>query len=209
MALDDAVGVATQDRQVTEPVALLSPEEPVDDLPRTSGAQEAGFGGRVQEPDEPYDGVQQARVQRAHVDGLHAGIAPRLRMTGLDHDRADEGRVELQAEAQVRPLLRRLGDLAHDGQLDGGDEVMGRVVPVAVVAQQDLLAALRDHAEGGLGDAVHRLRGRGRAIEAQPFERLYGPVFADRPRDALDQLFAVVLHACAPHAPRSGDPSNP
>jgi hypothetical protein len=59
---------------------------------------------------------------------------------------ADESGVELDEEAQIWPLLRRLGDLARDGQLGSGNEVMRGIVPVAAVGQQDLLAALRDNA---------------------------------------------------------------
>jgi hypothetical protein len=156
---DDAVAVATQDRDVMEPAALLSHQEPVDELSNDQRREEARLGRGVQEPHEPYDGVQQARVQRAHVDGLHRGMAPQRGVTGLDHDRADEGGVEFEAEAQIWSLLRRLDDLARDGQLGSGDEVMCGIVPVAVVAQQDLLAALGDHAKGRFGHAMYRLRG--------------------------------------------------
>src|SRR5918995_6571211 len=65
---DDAVAVATQGRDMMEPTALFSPEEPVDDLPNDQRPEEAGLlGGRVQNPDETCHGVQQARGQRAHV----------------------------------------------------------------------------------------------------------------------------------------------
>ena len=207
--LGDAVGVATQGRDLTEPAALLSHQEPVDDLPRDQRREEARVGRGVQEPDEPHHGVQQARVQRAHVDGRHGGMAPRRGVAGLDHDRADEGGVELEDEAQIRALLRRLGDPARDGQRGGGDEVVRGVVPVAVVAQQDLLAALRDHAEGRVGHAMPQLRGRGRAVELQPFQRLDGPIVADGPRDALDQLVTAGLRPAAPRALTAGGSSNP
>src|SRR5215218_9438211 len=49
----DAVGVAAEDRDLTEPVALLPREEPEDDLPGYQRPEEARFlGGGVQEPDE-------------------------------------------------------------------------------------------------------------------------------------------------------------
>jgi len=67
-------------------------------------------------------------------------MAPRRGLAGLDDDRADEGGIEPEDEAQICSLLRRLGDPARDGQRGGGDEVMRGIVPVAVVAQQDLLA---------------------------------------------------------------------
>jgi hypothetical protein len=35
-------------------------------------------------------------------------------VAGLDHDRADDGGVELEDDAQVRPLLGRLGDPGGD-----------------------------------------------------------------------------------------------
>jgi hypothetical protein len=117
---------------------------------------------------------------------LTATWSPRRGVTGLDHDRADEGGVESEDEAQIWSLLRRLGDLVCDGQSGGGDEVMSGIVPVAGVAQPDLLAALRDHTKGGEGHAVPQLRGRGCAAKPKPFQRLDSPLFADSPRDTLD-----------------------
>src|ERR687890_2607850 len=52
----DAVAVAAQDRDLTQPAALLPFEEPKDDLPGYQRPEEAGLlGGRVQEPEEPHD----------------------------------------------------------------------------------------------------------------------------------------------------------
>ena len=48
---------------------MLSPQQPVDDFPRHRQREEARLGRRVQEPDEPDHGVQEARVKWAHVDG--------------------------------------------------------------------------------------------------------------------------------------------
>ena len=129
----DVGGVAAQNRNVAEPVALLSHQEPVDDFPRDQRREEASFGRGVQEPDEPHHGVQQARVQRADVDGPHVSMVWRRGMTGLDHDRADEGGVEFQAEAEVRPLLRRIDDVTDDGQLGCDEKVVRGVVQVAFV----------------------------------------------------------------------------
>src|SRR5687768_1707802 len=87
-------------------------------------------------------------------------------MTRLHHHRADERRVEIQAEAQIRPFRRRCEDLPYDGQLHGGEQVMGRVIAVAAVPQHHLLAPLRDHAEGRLGDSMEQLR-RSRGAEEE------------------------------------------
>src|SRR5829696_4284951 len=48
-----------------EAADLLSHQEPVDDLPCDQRREEARLGRGVQEPDEPYHGVRQARVQSA------------------------------------------------------------------------------------------------------------------------------------------------
>jgi hypothetical protein len=82
----DAVGVVALERNVTESVALLTFEEPVDDFPRDQGQEKGRFGRSVQEPDEPHHRVQQACVQRADVDGPYAGMASCRDVTGLDHD---------------------------------------------------------------------------------------------------------------------------
>src|SRR5215218_553570 len=71
----DAVAVAAEDRDLTEPAALLPFEEPKDDLPGDERPEEASLlGGRVQEPDETHHGIQEARVQRAYVEGPHGGV---------------------------------------------------------------------------------------------------------------------------------------
>src|SRR5436853_6496824 len=115
-------------------------------------------------------------------------MAPRREVTGLDQDRADEGGVELEDEAQIWALWRCLGDPARDRQRDCGDEVMRGIVSVAVVTQQDLFAALCDHAEGRVEHAMPQLRGRGCAAEPKPCQRLNSPIVADRPRETLDQF---------------------
>jgi hypothetical protein len=69
---------------VTEPTALRSHEEAVDDLSRHERCQEARVGWGVHEPDEPHHGVEQAGVQSAHIDGCHSGLAPRRKVAGLD-----------------------------------------------------------------------------------------------------------------------------
>ena len=94
---------------MTEPVALFSDQQPVDDLPRDQRPQNPRFGRRrVQEPHQAHRGVQQVRVQRAHVKRSHVALAPRGEMTRLHYHRADESRVKVQAEAQIRPFRERV-----------------------------------------------------------------------------------------------------
>ena len=188
------MAVAAEDRDLTESVALLPRKEPEGDLPGYERPEEACLiRGRVQEPDEAHHGVQQARVQRAHLEGPHGGVLSRRGLAGLDHDRADEGGVEPEDDAKVRPLFGRFGDPSRGGKRGGGDEVVVGVVAVAIVAQKDLLGALRDHAKGGRGDAVVLRGGRGTAEQPEPPRRLDGPVLSDGPRDALGQLLAEGL----------------
>src|SRR5215208_7907360 len=55
----DAMAVAAENRDLTEPAALLPLQEPKDDLPGDERPEKAGLiGGRVQEPDETHHGVQ-------------------------------------------------------------------------------------------------------------------------------------------------------
>ena len=75
----DEVAISTGERSVPQPASLLSHEESVDDLPSHHRRQETRFGWRVQEPDEPDHGVEQAGVQRANVDCLHGGVVPPAR----------------------------------------------------------------------------------------------------------------------------------
>jgi hypothetical protein len=118
-------------------------------------------------------------------------------MTGLERDRANEGRVELQAKAEVRPLLRRLEDVTHEGQFGCDEKVVIRIVLEALVTEKYLLAALSNHAKDRVVHAVKRLPGRGGAVEIKSFERLNRPILADGSCDPLDQLFPAGLRpAC-------------
>ena len=119
----------------------------------------------------------------------------RCGVAGLDHDRADKGGVEPEDDAQIRPLLRGLGDTGRRGQRCCGDEVVLGVVSVAIVAKQDLFGALRDHAKGRRGDAVVLRGGRGLAEQTEPPRHFEGPVLTDRPSDALGQLVAAGLRS--------------
>ena len=189
----DAVGCAAEGRQMAESIALGAHQQPVDDLPRNQGHQDSRFGSGFHEPDEPHRGVQQARIQRAHVDRLRTGLPARRRKAGFDHDGADEGGIQIESKAEVGPLLRGIADLDHDGQLDRREQVMRRVVPEVVLAEVDLLAALGDDAKGWDRHAVNGLRGRRYAMNVHAPQRLYRPVFTGHPRQPLDQFFPMGL----------------
>src|SRR5262245_9794603 len=120
-------------------------------------------------------------------------MAPRRTVAGLDQDRADQGGVKLEDNAQIGPLGRRFDDPACDRQRGRGDEVLCGVVAVEAIAEQELLAALRDHAEGREGHAMPQPGGRGRAAEPQPWEWLSRPIVAEGPRQSLNQLFTAGL----------------
>ena len=115
-------------------------------------------------------------------------------MTGLNHDRADEGGGKFQAETEVWPLLRGFQDLTDAWATRRWQADNVRVVPVAALAQQDLLASLSNHAQGWLEHAVKRLQRQGDAVQVKPWERLDGPIFGDGPRDPLNQFLAIGLH---------------
>ena len=70
----DVGRIAPQDRQVTESATLLSHQEPVDNFPRDQRQEDPRFGRGIQEPDEPHEGVQQVRIQRADIDGPHISM---------------------------------------------------------------------------------------------------------------------------------------
>jgi hypothetical protein len=127
-------GVAPQESKVTEPGTLLSSQETIDNFPRDQRHEDPRFGRGIQESDEPHEGVQQVHIQRADGDGPHISMAWRRGVTGLKHDRADEGGGEFQAETEVGPLLRCFENPADGGQLDGGKQVMRGIVLVAAVA---------------------------------------------------------------------------
>ena len=102
---------------------------------------------------------------------------------------------KFQAEAEVRPLLGCIQDLAYAGQLDGRDQVLRGVIAVAAVAQKDFLAPLSNHAKGRLDYAVHLLQRHGGAVQVQPIQRLGVSIFGQDLRDAFNQFLAVGLHS--------------
>ena len=162
--LGDAGGIASSDHKVTEPGALRSDQEPVDNFPRDQRQQDPRVGRAIQEPDQPHHGVQQVHIQRADGDGPHISKSWRRRgMTGLHHDCADEGGGEFQAETEVGSLLRGFEDLADAGQLDGREQIVCGVIAVAALAQQDLLASLGNHAQRRLEHTMNWLQRRGGA----------------------------------------------
>lgn len=71
---------------------------------------------------------------------------------------------------------------------------MERVVPVVVLAQQELLAPLGHHAQGRLSHAIHPLQRHGVAIQMQPWERLDGPIDTDDSPDPLYQFRAMGVY---------------
>ena len=159
-----------------------------------SGMRTGASAGESSEPDEPHDGILQVHIQRADIDRPHIRMVRRRGVTGLNHDRADQGGGEFQAETEVGPLPGCFQDLTDAGQLDGGDQVMGGVVPVAAVAQQNLLAPLRNHAKGWLDHAVNRLQRQGGAGQVKPFQRLGVSIFGNSAHDPLNQFLAIGLH---------------
>ena len=114
-------------------------------------------------------------------------------MPRFHHDGGDERRVEHEPQAQIGLLLRCFQYLAHGRQFDGGEQVVGGVVPEAVLAHEHLLAALGHDAEGGLVDAVHRLGRGGTAIELNPRLRFGGTVLRHPSGQTFRKLSPVVL----------------
>ena len=159
-SLGDVGSIAAQSRNVAEPVTLFSHPEPVDDFPRDQRREEGSFARGVQKPDESHHSIQQACIQRAYVDGFHIGMdfagAPSPASTMTEPTRVGSSS---RRRAKIRPLLRRLEDVTHKGQLGCDKKVVRGVVQVALVTEKDLLAALGNHAKGRIGHTVKRLRG--------------------------------------------------
>jgi len=90
---------------MTEPGSLLSHQEPVDHFLREQRPEDRHVVRGIQESREPHDGVQQVSIQRTDGDRPNIRLIPRLRVTGLHHDRADEGGSEGEAKTEVGPRL--------------------------------------------------------------------------------------------------------
>src|SRR5438552_683060 len=117
-------GVAPLKSKVTEPATLLSHQESVYNFPRDQRQEDPRFGRGIQESDEPHEGVQQVPIQWTDVDGSHIVMPWRRGVTGLNHDRTDDGGGKFQAETEVGPLLRGFQDLTDAGQLDSSEQIL-------------------------------------------------------------------------------------
>jgi len=102
----DVGSVAPLKSKVTESTTLLSHQESVDNFPRDQRPEDRRFGRGIQESDEPHEGIQQVPIQWTDGDGSLIGMPWRRGVTGLNHDRTDDGGGKFQAETEVGPLLR-------------------------------------------------------------------------------------------------------
>ncbi len=115
-------------------------------------------------------------------------------MPHLAHHRAHQRRIQVQRQAEIGLLRRGFEHPRRQRQLRRHQQIAHRIVLVALIAEEDLFAALRDDAEHRAGDAVRRLRRGERAVEVQALERLRSPALGCGARDALHQLFPERLH---------------
>ena len=67
------------------------------------------------------------------------------------------------------------------------------IVPIVLLAQIELFAALSNNSQSRVGYPMPHLRGRGMAVEANAWQRLHISLFADGPIDTLHQLVSVGL----------------
>src|SRR3989442_11842593 len=115
-------------------------------------------------------------------------------MTGLHEDLTDEGRSKIQARTEEWTLLRCFQNLTDVGQIDCHEQIVEGVIPVAALAQQELLAPLGNHAHRWLDQAVHLLQREGVAVQRQPSARAGGPTPAPGTAKALPPMLAAGLH---------------
>ena len=71
---------------------------------------------------------------------------------------------------------------------------MEGVVAVAALAQQDFLAPLSNHAQGGLEHTVNWPQRRGGAGQVQPWKRLGNPICVHGSLDSLNEFLAINSH---------------
>ena len=71
---------------------------------------------------------------------------------------------------------------------------MEGVVAVAALAQQDFLAPLSNHAQGGLEHTVNWPQRRGGAGQVQPWKRLGNPICVHGSLDSLNEFLAIGLY---------------
>jgi hypothetical protein len=60
--LDDIGSIASLQRQVTEPIPLLSDEKPVENLSRDQGSKHPCVGRRIDQPHQSHERFQQIGI---------------------------------------------------------------------------------------------------------------------------------------------------
>jgi hypothetical protein len=102
-------------------------------------------------------GAKAVLIARPYLWGLAAnGEEGVTRVLDMLRDEIDCAMAQLG-----RPNIKSIDstdDLAHDRQLDRREQILCRVVLIAILPEKDLLTALGNHAKGWRGDAMHWLR---------------------------------------------------
>src|SRR5438445_4259876 len=189
-----AVRMTAERREVAQAAGLSTREQAIHDFTDHERHQHAVLNGHVHEPHEPQRRVEQVCVERADIDRLQAAAVAALHGAGLHHSRRDDGWVQHQPEAEVWPLRRRLDDLTNHRELDGADHVVRGVVPEVMVADHQLLAALRDHAERGFGEAVEAFGRPRTATKVQTRLHFDRPLMWRCPGNPLGEFLVIGPH---------------
>ena len=111
----------------------------------------------TQQLDEPDQRIQQVGVEDFERDGTRGILAPGPRLVHLGRHLNDGADVQREHHPKKRFCATGPRDVRHDREIDGREHRLPRAVVDRLLAEQDLLVALRHHAETEVVDAVQGL----------------------------------------------------
>src|SRR5437867_10484354 len=97
---------------------FASCQEPVDYLSLDQRREYQLLAWLIGNPDKSDDRIKQIRIDRINAYCLNAGVALPALNTGFHHDRGDDGRVEIQSQAEIGHLLGRPLHTEDNGEVD-------------------------------------------------------------------------------------------
>ena len=155
---------AAGDGELAEQGPVRSLDQAIEELAFGERREHADVRRRVEQAQQPQQRRLQIRRERADAEA-RAGRAgagrPELRRRDVDQQAGDGGRIEQEADRQIRRPRGRLDHLPRHRQIGGEQHVALAAIHQRPAAEGDALAALQHEADHRGIDRRQR-RGRGR-----------------------------------------------
>lgn len=168
----DAVGLAFRRGHMAQPRAVGAGQQVIGDFLADQRRQHRNRGWRIEQAQQPQTTVEQTRRQPADRHAAFTWRGNRLR-ADLVHCFGQLQHIDIEHQAQMRLLRRRLGHLRHHRQTNRRQQVFAGAVMERFGAQHRALGPLHDEGQSRLVVERHRLVRRRAAVQAQAVDRRF------------------------------------